>query len=320
MNTELLEATCPKTSEFVPDSDRNLVSIVIPAYNSAKTLRHTLPSILSQEQDYIADIIVVDSSDDGLMPDLIAEFETKGVRFVNSGIRVQPATQRNIGAREAKGSVLVFFDADVILEDGYIEKLVGHYREGYKVGFGSVALPPFQRRKLVALSQYYLQLNEYLPVGSPQEKPYVIGCSNYMEKELFDRIGGYPDLRAAEDVILGMRLREFTPIYFFPDMTVDHIFRESWKGFFRYEIVLGKFVARYKRTETESIAFRGILPVVLFPLFLAFKCYKIFPRLIKAGPKHIARSLLIMPFFMVGLFYWGIGFLKEALNKDKFTY
>jgi glycosyltransferase involved in cell wall biosynthesis len=295
---------------------RNIVSIIIPSYNSTVTLRRTLPSILAQERTLISDIIVVDSSDDGLFQGLVQEFESSGIAFIISGEKVMPAVQRNIGARASCGRLLLFLDSDVILESGYVAKIVDFYRQGRMAGFGSVTLPSFQARKIVPMAQYYLQLNEYLPSGMPRVKPFVLGCSNFVDRELFEKAGGYPEIRAAEDVVYGQSLSTLTQIWFIPQASVGHIFREDWQGYARNQRLLGKFVARYRKHQSESVAFRGVLPVLLFPAFLIFKAMRIFPRILAAGPRHVLCCTLVFPAFALGLVYWCLGFVEEAMRKD----
>lgn len=293
-----------------------LVSIIIPSFNSAKTLKHTLPSILRQNRELIADIIVVDSSDDPSIQSLIDEFSPRGIRFINSGLRVMPARQRNIGAKEARGQLLLFLDSDVILDEGYVAQVADFYLKGHRAGFGSVKLADFQKRKVTVVAQYYLQLNEYLPAGKPRIKPFVLGCSNWVEREIFMKIGGYPEILAAEDVLYGFLLGKECDIWFFPQATVAHIFREDWSGYFRNQRHLGTYVARYRKRESRSFAFRGYMPILFFPVFFAIKASRILPRIIAAGPVHALKCLLVGPAFAVGLHHWCAGFVGELLRKE----
>ncbi len=305
-----------KTAAGRKAGDDRIVSIIIPAFNSTHTLMHTMPSILAQEGDYIKDIIVVDSSDNGRMESFIARYKNSGILFITSGLRIMPAVQRNIGAKAASGELLVFLDSDVILKKDYIAKIVARYRSGITVGFGSIELPEFQKKKLIPVAQYYLQLNEYIPHGKDRTLPYLTGCNNFITRELFDTIGGYPEIRAAEDVLYGFNITKHTPIRFIIDATVDHIFREDWKGFADNQKLLGRFVAKYRREHSNSIIFKGIMPIILFPAFLVLKLARIIPRILVTGPYHTFQLVKIFPLFFMGLIYWTIGFTKGALDKN----
>ncbi len=292
-------------------SDR-IVSIVIPSYNSAPTLSLTLRSVLRQLGDHVREVIVVDSSDDGALNGLAQEYGSQGVRFITSGVRVIAATQRNIGARSSAGELLLFLDADVILEPDYVDKIVGAYRSGCRAGFGSVKMASFQRTRLLPLAQYYAQLSEYLPSGNRRRKELILGCSSFCERRLFDLSGGFPEMLASEDVVYGRNLARLTPIWFIPEAVVAHVFRDALRPFFRHETLLGTYVARYRSDGSRPLWSRGALPLLLAPLFFWVKALRVVSRTLASGPIHVLRLLLIFPILLLGLAFWTGGFVKGA--------
>jgi glycosyltransferase involved in cell wall biosynthesis len=303
-------------SGIFKDEDR-IVSIIIPAFNSTKTLRYAIPSIAGQDQAFIREVLIVDSSDDGKMDAFMREQEgLLPMRCINSGVRVMPAKQRNIGARAASGRLFVFLDSDVILEPDYITTIVARYRGGYSAGCGSVDLPAFQERKGIALAQYFLQLNEYLPLGGDRGMEFPTGCNTFCDRELFALVGGYPEVRAAEDVLFGISINARTTFWFIPDAKVAHVFREDWDSFRVNQEMLGKYVARYRKNGSSSIIFRGLFPLLLSPAFLALKVLRITPRILGSGWKRVFRFLQASPLFLLGLVFWTIGFTKELMGDD----
>ena len=295
-----------------------LVSIVIPAFNSGMTLGLTLPSILRQDRSLIADITVVDSSDDGGMESIIEAYAPLGLRFINSGLRVMPARQRNIGARASKGKLLLFLDADVILEDDYVRKIVYRFSNGFRAGFGAVELPDFQAWRALPLAQYYIQLSEYIPRGEARGKPFFLGCSAFCDRELFEAVGGYPEIRASEDVLFGKAVSRIETIWFVPEARVKHIFREKWSGFLANQRLLGKYTAVCRKDESESWIYRGFAPVALLPLFFAFKLFRILPRILSSGIWHLFKFALVSSLFTLGIVSWCLGFI-DGLQEPKLT-
>jgi len=295
---------------------RKLISIIIPAFNSTQTLNRTLPSIIAQDWSLIEEVVVVDSSDDERMGALIGKYEIKGIRFINAGKRVMPAIQRNIGARASSGELIVFLDSDVILSAGYITKIAEYYRAGHMSGFGAVEVPSFQAKKILPLAQYFLQLNEYLPRGKARIMPFVSGCNNFCARRIFEAAGGFPEVRASEDVLFGINIRKLTEIWFFPDACVAHIFREEWPGFKKNQEMLGKYVAKYRKKVSSSLVFRGPAPFILYPVFLGVKLIKMIPRILAAGPRTAFHLLRVLPVFLIGLCYWTNGFVKEIAIKE----
>jgi glycosyltransferase involved in cell wall biosynthesis len=99
-----------------------LVSVVIPAYNRAHTLRRAVDSVLNQTYNNIEVIIVDDGSIDNthetlrLYGDKIRWWSQK-----NAG----PSRARNSGIREAKGDYVAFLDSDDAWAPTKLEKQMG---------------------------------------------------------------------------------------------------------------------------------------------------------------------------------------------------
>jgi glycosyltransferase involved in cell wall biosynthesis len=259
-------------------------------------------------------VIIVDSSDDGKIGELASCYHSEKIKFVCSGVRVMPAAGRNIGARKAKGNVLIFLDADVIPHQNFINNVAAAYMKGYKAGCGSITLPEFQKENAVAVAQYYLQLSEYIPVGPERVKNFPVGCVVFCEKNVFVRAGGFPEIRAAEDVLFGHRINKITPLWFIPDICVAHIFREDVKGFLSNQKLLGKYAAIYRKKESKSIFLAGFLSKILFPVFYFYKCCLVANRVMHAGPVHILKLLKASRYFFLGIWHWTAGF-EEGTGK-----
>lgn len=90
------------------------ISVVIPVYNEAKVIAGCLASLKKQTVTKDLEIIVVDDeSTDGS-----EKFAT--LRQKHQG----PGAARNLGAKKARGDILVFVDADMEFASDFIEKLV----------------------------------------------------------------------------------------------------------------------------------------------------------------------------------------------------
>jgi len=98
---------------MMPDIDAGMISFIVPAYNEERLLGHTLASIhaaahvLSRPYE----IVVVD---DASTDSTVAIARQGGARVVSVRLR-QIAGTRNAGARAARGSILIFVDADTLV-------------------------------------------------------------------------------------------------------------------------------------------------------------------------------------------------------------
>lgn len=93
--------------------DRPLVSIVMPVYNSSKTLRESVDSVQAQTWENWELLLVDDGSSDGSR-ELIAQLASTDprVRPLLLASNLGAALARNEGVRIAKGRYLAFLDSD----------------------------------------------------------------------------------------------------------------------------------------------------------------------------------------------------------------
>lgn len=105
-----------------------MLSIVIPCLNEEKFLPQLLQSIKDSDfKDY--EIIVSDANSSDRTIEEAKKFTNKIVKDKKGS----PARQRNLGANLAKGSVILFLDADTSLAKGFLEKI---YQEFLKRNLG----------------------------------------------------------------------------------------------------------------------------------------------------------------------------------------
>lgn len=84
------------------------VTVVIPAYNAARTLGETLTSVMRQTVPAAEVIVIDDGSTDGTADVANAFGDVRLIRQDNAG----PGAAANSGASAATGTVLAFLDAD----------------------------------------------------------------------------------------------------------------------------------------------------------------------------------------------------------------
>ncbi len=106
------------------------VSVVIPAYNAAGTIRMTLITALAQSH-WNLEIIVVDDGSTDKTADVVEEIVAKDrrirlIRMSNGGV----AAARNRGIKEACGAFVAILDADDIWHPKKIAKQLAVFRTG----------------------------------------------------------------------------------------------------------------------------------------------------------------------------------------------
>lgn len=108
-----------------------LVSIIIPIYNSEKTLRKCFDSLINQTYKNIEIICVNDCSKDN-SDVIIEEYITKDdrIKLINHAENKNAGGSRNTGIRNAAGEYLCFVDNDDWLAIDAIETMVPYTNNG----------------------------------------------------------------------------------------------------------------------------------------------------------------------------------------------
>ncbi len=106
------------------------VSIIVPVYNSEKTIAECIKSLKNQNYRGNFEIIVVD---DGSI-DNTAKIAEKNGAIVFRQKNAGPAKARNLGAQKAKGEIFLFTDADCISEKNWISEMVKPFSDSKVAG------------------------------------------------------------------------------------------------------------------------------------------------------------------------------------------
>lgn len=101
-----------------------LVSVIVPVYNTGDYLEECLSSIVNQSYSHIQIILIDDGSSDS-SPAICDNWAEKDERIIvvhkiNEGV----SNARNYGLEVAKGSLIYFCDSDDVLNQKVIERLV----------------------------------------------------------------------------------------------------------------------------------------------------------------------------------------------------
>lgn len=115
--------------------DKDLVSIIMPAYKSEKYIKKTIESVLNQTYKKWELLIVDDCSKDGLKR-IIDNFNDTRIRFFSNKENSGAAISRNYALREAKGKWIAFLDSDDLwLPTKLEEQLNFMQKNNYKFSF-----------------------------------------------------------------------------------------------------------------------------------------------------------------------------------------
>lgn len=182
-----------------------MISVIIPAYNTALLIQRTIHSVLNQKNVSDFEIIVVDDCSTDHTPELVSSFNDPRIRFFSQSENHGPAAARNRGLAEAKGEFIAFLDGDDYWEDEFLYKTGCFLREHPE----AVAVSVMQCHKHIGKKP------SIVPAGTGIETPVVLEDFNsfwskhfhvctgsvLMRGEIARRLGGQrEDLRICEDL------------------------------------------------------------------------------------------------------------------------
>jgi glycosyltransferase involved in cell wall biosynthesis len=213
------------------------ISIIVPAYNNPRDLRECLSALTAASYPG-SEIIVVDDASTDDTPAVAARMGARVLRLAkNSG----PAAARNYGARHARGDILLFVDADVVVAPGAVSHVVKVFEERPDLAavFGSYDARP-QAEGVV--SRYRNLLHHFVHQhGNPEASTFWAGCGA-IRRSVFETVGGFDEKRfpqpSIEDIELGHRLRlAGHRILLDKSLQVKHLKRWTLRSVIRTDVI-----------------------------------------------------------------------------------
>lgn len=106
-----------------------LVSIIMPSYNTGRFIKETITSVLAQSYSNWELIIVDDCSTDNTDDVVSCFLNDARIRYIKNEHNSGAAVSRNRALREAKGKWIAFLDSDDLWEPEKIDKQIAFMKE-----------------------------------------------------------------------------------------------------------------------------------------------------------------------------------------------
>lgn len=172
------------------------ISIILPVLNEEKNLSISL-SRLQPFRQAGHEVIVVDggSADNSLM---LAHEGADAVIVSKAG----RALQMNSGASVASGDVLLFLHADTVLPENALYVILSLGQTDNFWGHFDVRLS--SNKKIYRLIEYLINLRSRLTSIATGDQ------AIFIERALFNNVGGFPEIALMEDIAFSRRLRKIS--------------------------------------------------------------------------------------------------------------
>jgi GT2 family glycosyltransferase len=227
-----------------PRAARPCVSIIIPAYNAGDTLAECLACVFLSTYDDLEVVVVDDGSTDATRA-IAAGFPA---RLVPTEGRVGPAAARNLGARAARGDILFFIDADVMLRPDSVDRLLRRFAAGDVDAVCGVQAAELRYRDLPSRYKNLWIRWTYLRLAG--EVPLFYTTAAAIGRDLFWMAGGFDvgyTTPSVEDTAFGQALARLgLRVRVQPDLEVEHVKRYSLAGLLRTDFCRAAALTRLK--------------------------------------------------------------------------
>lgn len=221
------------------------ISVVIPTLNDAATLNSCLRSL--DRQNYPEDayeIIIVDGgSNDGTVS-IAEEYDCRVLHEDEGTI----SYAREIGVREANGEYIAFTDADCVVGNNWLKKLVETIESHENVaGVGGPNVTPDDDTTFAKAVGDFFEV--FSRVGARYgytndeitEVEHNPTCNVLYKRDVIKEVGGFNEqLVTVDDEEMDFRIRNNGyKLLFRPDAVVDHYRRPTWRRFIKMASTYG---------------------------------------------------------------------------------
>lgn len=220
------------------------VSIIIPAHNKASLLKSCIDSAKNSDYPNKQIFVVNDCSTDNTKK--ILE-KISGIKVFTNKKRLGKAFSLNNTAKKVGSGLILFLDADTVLEKNALEKLISSYmhynRTEGKIGFISPKYKLVNKKSFLAKMVYMEQAIHQFLIKIQMNLDSIIsirGCCLLVNKKAFFAAGGFSD-HILEDGDFAGKIREAGyKIKYEPRASVETDEPETINDFFRSRKRYGK--------------------------------------------------------------------------------
>lgn len=247
-----------------------MLSVVIPALNSASTIPYTLSSIFSNEfpREYF-EVLVIDNGSSDETVEVAKKFPVRTYYCSKKGI----GPPRNLGIKLAKGDMVCFTDSDCIVEKDWLEKIFNFFEQNSEAdGVGGPVFPySYSQNKIQKLTgEIFVEdqgyPNEVKKIQFGSSHGIIFGSNSAYRRESLLSAGVFSE-PGGSNLELAWRLVSMKRNLFFdPQIKVSHIFPSNLKSIFKQQFRWGTQSTQMRRMHHSDEGAKEIVYIFYFPV------------------------------------------------------
>ena len=323
-----------------------IISIITPSYNRVDELKYLYNSLQEQSVDLkLFEFIVSDDGSTDSTEETVKHWQTESnfpIKFItqeNQG----PGAARNHGLENSEGELILFIDSDCEAHSDWIQTI---YEEYLNDSFDACGGPDGAKDDFTTLQKAIdFAMTSFITTGGMRGHSEKMMAKFFprthnmgLKRSVYEKVGGFGDLRHGQDIELSNRIRKSgARIKFLINAVVYHRRRTSIKQFFKQVFNWG--VARINLGKIdpamlEPIHFLPSLATLFgfsivgtaiyldFPLdqlflliFIPLGLLSLFGAVKKNDLRIFPYLLVVIPSQIIG---YGIGFIQAFIRRFVF--
>jgi glycosyltransferase involved in cell wall biosynthesis len=280
------------------------ISFIIPVYNSEKTIKNTVESILNQETDHALDIIIINDGSTDNSGEIAAKLskENKNIKLFwqeNKG----EAAALNEGMTHCEGDFVVLVEADVELEKKWLTKVIGEFDCPSVMGVGGNLATAEGDSWIARIAGYEVELKFK---NKPRDTKHITSANAIYRRGVFSKIGILNEglLNASLDADFNYRIiHNGYKLIFVKNAIAIHHFKSTLLSFLKRQYAYARYRVFLKERELYPLDRWFLLNILLTGMCILSLVIK---------PIAIFISFLVFLFIMQA----GVAFVLLKMKKD----
>ena len=324
-----------------------LISIITPSYNRADELKYLYKSLKNQTIDKrVFEFIVSDDGSTDNTEEIVkkwqlkSEFKIKFIKQNNQG----PGSARNHGLQNAQGEIILFIDSDCEAHPDWIKTIHNAFQDDRIDAFGGPDaakedFEPLQKAIDFSMTSFFTTGGMRGHSDKMMAKFFPRTHNMGIQKHIYNKIGGFGELRHGQDIEFSNRMRKTgANIKFLIEAIVYHRRRSTLKQFFKQVFNWGVARINLGKIDKEMLEFIHFLPSIAIIIFsiisivvlstgipiiyfilatlIPLICLAMFGTIKKKDIRIFHLLIIVIP---AQIFGYGLGFIFNFINRYIFN-
>jgi glycosyltransferase involved in cell wall biosynthesis len=286
--------------------------VIVPVKNGAAQIGELLNSLMHVDYDRdMLEIVVVDGNSTDNTREIVSQYPVKLLLEERPGLNAA----RNTGVKNSSGEIVAFTDADCIIPEDWVSKIVDNFRDsqvgcvgGNVVGYYDIFLSHYSDESFIPVMRIFRKKEVLDSVKPPQKYP--AGCNMAFKREALKKVGLFDeDIKYGfdEDELVERICRGGYKMVLDPNVLVRHKHRPALKELLKQNFNYGKGLGlMLRKMGIKSVFSKWILLCIIgflawSSIILALTIYTFLTD--SFASQIILLTMLLLPPFGLMIFY-----------------